>query len=170
MIGDDLDHAVHLLSQTKKSVVLVGATYSGYIADIFQAQLTPARPGVSRLAANPLVAAGQLNDCRRGDLLIAFDVRRYDPATAGIVRVGKDLGLTTIVFTDPWMSPAAALADHVLTADVRAAGPSDTMVPMLALVEAVSELVVAELGDAAINRLGKLDPLRLRISGSADSI
>lgn len=170
VIGDDLDHAVHLLSQTKKSVVLVGATYSGYIADIFQAQLTPARPGVSRLAANPLVAAGQLNDCRRGDLLIAFDVRRYDPATAGIVRVGKDLGLTTIVFTDPWMSPAAALADHVLTADVRAAGPSDTMVPMLALVEAVSELVVAELGDAAINRLGKLDPLRLRISGSADSI
>ncbi|MBE8146767.1 hypothetical protein IOD13_12885 [Brevibacterium casei] len=39
------------------------------------------------------------------------------------MRTAKELGLTTIVFTDPWMSPGAALADHVLTADVRALVP-----------------------------------------------
>lgn len=168
VIGDELDRTVALLAQTKKSVGLIGATYSGFIADILQAQLAPVRSGVSRLASNPVVAAGQLLDFRRGDLLIAFDVRRYEPTITDVVRVGKELGLVTIVFTDPWLSPAAALADHVLTADVRAAGPSDTLVPMLALVEAVSELVVAELGDAGLDRLGRLDPLRRRLGGSAN--
>ncbi|RBP67022.1 RpiR family transcriptional regulator [Brevibacterium sanguinis] len=168
VIGDELDRTVSLLTQTKRAVGLIGATYSGYIADIFQAQLAPVRPGVTRVASNPVVAAGQLLDFRRGDLLIAFDVRRYEPTIADVVRVGKELGLTTIVFTDPWMSPAAAQADHVLTADVRAAGPSDTLVPMLALVEAVSELVVAELGESGIDRLARLDPLRLSLGGSAN--
>lgn len=167
VIGDELDRTVSLLSQTKKSIGLIGATYTGYIADIFQAQLAPVRPGVARVASNPLVAASQLIDFKRGDVLIAFDVRRYEPTITDVVRIGKELGLVTIVFTDPWMSPAAALADHVLTADVRAAGPSDTLVPMLSLVEAVSELVVAELGDYGIDRLGRLDPLRLRFGGSA---
>ena len=168
VIGDELDRTVALLAQPKKSVGLIGATYSGFIADIFQAQLAPVRSGVSRLASNPVVAAGQLLDFRRVDLLIAFDVRRYEPTITDVVRVGKELGLVTIVFTDPWLSPAAALADHVLTADVRAAGPSDTLVPTLALVEAVSELVVAELGDAGLDRLGRLDPLRRRLGGSAN--
>lgn len=168
VIGDDLDSAVGLLARTKNSVALVGATYTGYIADIFLAQLAPARPGVVRLAENPLVAADQLVDLKRGDVLVAFDVRRYEPAIADIVRIGKELGLTTIVLTDPWLSPAAALADHVLTAEVRAAGPSDTLVPMLALVEAVSELVVAELGQSGLDRLARLDPLRRRLGGSAN--
>ena len=167
VIGDELDRTVALLKQTKRSVGLIGATYSGYIADIFQAQLAPVRPGVTRVSSNPLVAAGQLIDFKRGDLLIAFDVRRYEPTITDVVRIGKELGLATIVFTDPWMSPAAAMADHVLTADVRAAGPSDTLVPMLALVEAVSELVVAELADSGIDRLSRIDPLRLRLGGSA---
>ncbi|WP_193627356.1 MurR/RpiR family transcriptional regulator [Brevibacterium sp. CFH 10365] len=168
VIGDDLDSTVRLLAQIKRSVVFLGATYSGFIADIFHAQLAPARPGTMRLAANPLVAAGQLLDLKRGDVVVAFDVRRYEPGVTDVVRTANELGLTTIVFTDPWMSPAAALADHVLTADVRAAGPSDTMVPMLALVEAVSELVVVELGQAGFDRLGRLDPLRLRLGGSAN--
>lgn len=167
VIGDELDRTVALLSQAKRSVGLIGATYSGYIADIFQAQLAPVRSGVTRIASNPLVAAGQLIDFKRGDLLIAFDVRRYEPTITDVVRIGKELGLATVVFTDPWMSPAASLADHVLTADVRAAGPSDTLVPMLALVEAVSELVVTELGESGIDRLGRLDPLRLRLGGRA---
>ena len=168
VIGDELDRTVALLTQTKRAVGLIGATYSGYIADIFQAQLAPVRPGVTRVASNPLVAASQLIDFKRGDVLIAFDVRRYEPTITDVVRIGKELGLVTVVFTDPWMSPAAALADHVLTADVRAAGPSDTLVPMLALVEAVSEIVVAELGEVGFNRLGRLDPLRLRLGGTAN--
>ena len=168
VIDDELAQTVRLLTETKRSVGLVGATYSGYIADILLAQLTPARGGVVRLDPNPLVMAGQLIDFKRGDLLVAFDVRRYEPAVTDIVRLAKELGLTTIVITDPWMSPAAALSDHVLTADVRAAGPSDTLVPMLALVEAMSELVVAELGEAGLERLGRLDPIRQRLGGSAN--
>ncbi|MGJ7539072.1 MurR/RpiR family transcriptional regulator [Brevibacterium luteolum] len=168
VIGDDLDSTVRLLSQTKRSAVFLGATYSGFIADIFHAQLAPTRPGTIRLAANPLVAAGQLLDLKRGDVVVAFDVRRYEPGVVEVVRTAKELNLTTIVFTDPWMSPAAAMADHVLTADVRAAGPSDTMVPMLALVEAVSELVMVELSQTGVDRLGRIDPLRLRLGGTAN--
>lgn len=167
VIGDELDRAVALLVQTKRTLALAGSTYTGYIADIFHAQLAPARPRVTRLSSSPLLAASQLIDLGRGDILVAFDVRRYDPTLAEVVRIGKELGLTTLVFTDLWLSPAATLADHVLTADVRASGPADTLAPMLALVEAVSELVATGLGEDSVRRLARVDPVRLRLQGDA---
>ncbi|MCM1011103.1 MurR/RpiR family transcriptional regulator [Brevibacterium sp. XM4083] len=167
VIGDELERTVELLAQPKRSVALVGATYTAHIADIFHAQLGSVRSGVVRVHANPLLAAADLLDLKRGDILVVLDVRRYDPAITEVVRIGKELGLTVVVFTDLWLSPAASLADRVLTAEVRAAGPADTLAPMLALVETVSELVAAELGEAAVDRLSRIDPLRLRLSRGA---
>ncbi|MCT1765554.1 MurR/RpiR family transcriptional regulator [Brevibacterium casei] len=170
VIGDEFDRAVTLFAQAKRTMALVGASYTGYVADIFHAQLAPLRPGVTRLSSSPLLAATELVDLRRGDLLVVFDVRRYEPMIAEVVRIGKEMGLTTVVFTDLWLSPAAALADHVLTADVRASGPADTFAPMLALVEAVCELVAAELGQESVDRLARIDPVRLRLRGNIDRL
>ena len=65
-----------------------------------------------------------------------------------------------MLVTDPWLSPIADLADQVLTVDVDAPSPYDTLVPCIALIEALVAGVVGRLGDATRRRISALEHLR----------
>ncbi|MDG2480942.1 MAG: SIS domain-containing protein, partial [Alphaproteobacteria bacterium] len=110
-------------------------------------------------------------------VLLVFDVRRYQKDTIALTRTAKAQGATVVLITDPWLSPIADLADHVLTVDVEAPSPYDSMVPSVALVEALVAGVVAKLGKTTRSRISDLERLRegytwddqaLSISGEDD--
>lgn len=159
---DDLEGVISLLASPRRNVVCFGGAYTGYVADLLVAQLAPARAGVRVLPDNSLLFAAELAQRRRGDVAVALDVRRYEPLVLERARAAHDAGMKVVLLTDRWLSPISAFADHVLTAEVRASGPSDTLVPMLALVEGLCELVVDRLGEEALSRLAAVDPLRHR--------
>jgi DNA-binding MurR/RpiR family transcriptional regulator len=70
-------------------------------------------------------------------------------------------GVTIVLITDPWLSPIADFADHVLMASVEAPSPYDSMVPSLAVVEALIAVLVARMGSATRERIEALEDLRV---------
>ena len=50
----------------------------------------------------------------RRDVLCVFDYRRYRRHTIAAARVARERGAEIVVFADPWLSPAAEHARHVL--------------------------------------------------------
>jgi DNA-binding MurR/RpiR family transcriptional regulator len=70
------------------------------------------------------------------------------------------MGAQIVLFTDIWLSPIAGVARHVLTSTVHGPSPFDTMVPGLAVVEAVVAGLAVKLGTQARPRIEELERLR----------
>lgn len=161
----DAETLVRWLADTRRRVVALGGDYSELLARYLVAQLVPVRGGVSECSPNPVLAAGAIADIRADrDVWVVFDFRRYQASSEQLAREAAASRARIALVTDRWLSPVASVADVVLTCDVEASGPSDTLVPALALVEALCERAVEHLGESAIQRLERIDPVRQRIS------
>ena len=60
----------------------------------------------------------------------------------------------------PMTESATTLGDHVLTVDVDAPSPYDTLVPCISLVEALVAGIVSRLSDDTRQRISTLEHLR----------
>jgi DNA-binding MurR/RpiR family transcriptional regulator len=96
-------------------------------------------------------------DLGRRDCAVLFDFRRYQPDVIQFGQAAARGGARIVLVTDPWLSPLAAVATAVLTAEVTAPSPFDSLVPALAVVEALIAAAVRELGDAPRSRIAAYD-------------
>ncbi len=158
----EFDRAVALLSEPRQRVVLVGGRFSRMLAEYLGAHLVQLRPDVTVLDDRELPRLAAVADVRRGDVLVAFDYRRYDPAVVRLAQQAADRGAEIVLFTDRWLSPAAEVAATVLAAEVAAPSPFDSLVPALAVVEAVIAGVTDRMGEAGRQRIEAIEAMRAR--------
>jgi DNA-binding MurR/RpiR family transcriptional regulator len=69
-------------------------------------------------------------------------------------------GVNVVLFTDPWLSPAAGFARQVVVTSVETVGPFDSLVGATAVLEAVVAAVLVRLGPRAQARMQNLERLR----------
>ena len=81
---------------------------------------------------------------KEGDVLVAFDVRRYEQELLRLVEMARARGAVIVLFTDQWGSPAAKQATHSFHARIEAPSAWDSSVVTLFIVEAI----VAAVQDA----------------------
>jgi DNA-binding MurR/RpiR family transcriptional regulator len=155
----EFDAAVDLLADGRRPVLAIGGRFSGMLAAYLVAHLQQLRPGASHVHEGLTGQVGELLDVGRRHVLVAFDYRRYQRDTVEFARRAAEQGATVVLFTDPWLSPIADVADLVLPAGVEAPSPYDSLVAPLALVEAVVAGVVARLGDRPRPRIERFDRL-----------
>ncbi|WP_282851954.1 MurR/RpiR family transcriptional regulator [Gulosibacter sediminis] len=161
---DEVRQLVSWLADPKLRITARGGLYSGLLAQHLVKELLLFRPNVLECPRDPVELATQLVDTgAKTDVWVVFDFRRYTTETERIVRRAKSHGARVALITDRWLSPIAAIADVVMSCRVEANGPSDSLVPGLALVEGLCELAVEQLGDAGIARLRQIDPLRTEL-------
>ena len=151
---------VDLLSDERRTVLCTGGRFSQILAFYLSAHLNMLRPRCRYVVAAPTPRFDELIDVGRRTIVVAFDYRRYQNSTIEFARRAVDRGATVILFTDPWMSPIADLARHVLTASVVAPSAFDSLVPGMAVVEAVIAGLSARLGERARPRMKELEQLR----------
>lgn len=155
--GSEFDRVVDLLSDPKRRVWTVGGRYSGLLAEYLVLHLRLLRPDshfVGRAESEKSLA---LIDMGPRDVLLAFDYRRYQDATIEFVGRAKACKATTVLLTDPWLSPAAKYADHVISSSVEAPSPFDSLVPSMAIVETLISGVVERLGAGPLDRIQAFD-------------
>jgi DNA-binding MurR/RpiR family transcriptional regulator len=99
-------------------------------------------------------------DLGRRDVLVAFDVRRYQSDTIELAELAKTRRTSVVLFTDTLLSPIARVATHVLTCDLDAPSPYDSMVPCLALMEVVIAAVAERSGMIGKRRIAEIEHLR----------
>jgi DNA-binding MurR/RpiR family transcriptional regulator len=155
----EFDHAVQLLSETRRPVTLIGGRFSTTLAEYLGGHLQMLRPGVTIAPAAGADRTNALLDVTKRDVLAVFDYRRYQHDTARLAGIAKQHRAAIIAFTDPYMSPIAAQADVILTSSLQSPSAFGAMTPSLALVEAVIAAVVIRLGESARSRMAHYDRL-----------
>ena len=159
----DFDAVVELLADEHRRVIALGGRLSAPLARYLGGQLRQLRAGVEVMAPDRATPADQLADLGRRDVLVVFDYRRYQRDSIESAREAAAKGAAVVLVTDPWLSPAAATARHVLVTSVTTGAPFDSLVAGMALVEALVAAVVGRLGEIARRRMRRLDELRDRM-------
>lgn len=156
----EFDAVVRLLSESKRSVHVLGGRFTDPLADYLVAHLRVLRPQVRRIAGGRMSRLDQLLDIARRDIVIVFDIRRYSAGLARLAEAASGRRATVVLFTDQWLSPASRVAHHVLPAHVVAPSVWDSSVGLLVLVEALLSAIATQLGPAARRRLSAVEAMR----------
>ena len=156
----EFDAVVDLLAAPKRQIGLIGGRFTDAIARYMGAHLRILRPDVFQFIGQFDNWRDQLLDFGRKDVLICFDVRRYQDDLLQIAERAVADGITIVLFTDQWLSPIAALARHVLPARIAVPSNWDSSVAVLALVEAMLAATTERLWSTAQDRLARLEKLR----------
>jgi DNA-binding MurR/RpiR family transcriptional regulator len=151
---------VDLLADKRRPLWATGGRFTQFCAEMLQAHLYQLRPNCRAVTYTPAGRADGLLDVSKRDVFIVFDLRRYQKDTVDLTHAAKARGATIVLVTDAWLSPIADIADHVLTVDVESPSPYDSMVPGIALVEALIAGVVVKLGPSTRQRISNLERLR----------
>ena len=160
---EDLVRIVDLLSDLDRNVFCLGGRFSWLIASYLHHYLRELRPGVRVIRDGAAAWADYLVDVRKGDVLVVFDFRRYQPDVIEFARGAAALDAEVILVTDIWHSPIAAFAAFVLPCPVSIPSAFDSGVSGLAIAEILTAGVVEALGDRARNRISGLEDLRRSI-------
>lgn len=151
----DFATAVSLLASSRHRIFATGGRFTAVLARNLIQQLEVVRPDTHYLAIGDRTTL--LTDFGRHDVLFVIDLRRYQQSTVVFGQHAARLGTKIILLTDQWLSPLAEHADAVLTCSLDAPHPLDSMVPCMAVIEALLAGVVDELGDAPIERMKRYD-------------
>ncbi|MER7763123.1 MurR/RpiR family transcriptional regulator [Streptomyces sp. NPDC097619] len=158
----DFERAVELLADPKRRITLAGGRFTHLLAQYLGLHLMQLREDVRFLPDRPVERTAALAHLTRRDVVV-FDYRRYEEDRAAIAQLADEAGGKVVVFTDPWLSPAAAHADVVLPAQVGTIAPYDSLVPTVAVIEAVITGVIEALGPAGHDQLSRNEDTARRI-------
>jgi DNA-binding MurR/RpiR family transcriptional regulator len=159
---DEFRRAVSLLAEGGRKVLVTGGWFSQLLAGYLASVLRELRPEVRLVGPSPTERAGAIADITRRDTIAAFDFRRYERDTLEIARAARAAGARILLFTDPWLSPVADIADAVLTAQVMGPSPFESLTPALAVVETLIASVVDALGEAGRRRFERFGEIAER--------
>jgi DNA-binding MurR/RpiR family transcriptional regulator len=151
---------VELLGDRRRPVLCMGGRFTQVAAYYLAAHLNMLRPNARSIGLGPVPVAEELIDVGHRHVFVVFDYRRHQRDVIGAANRAASRRATIVLFTDPWLSPIAEFADHVLTSRVEAPSPFDSLVPGLALVETVVAGLSAKLGRGARARMEELERLR----------
>lgn len=155
----EFDTAAALVADLKRKVYLVGGRITRSIADYLFTHLQVIRTGVTQIAANPSSWPHYVLDMKAGDVLILFDIRRYEQEMETLARFARNRGVEIILFTDQWGSPVAKSSSKVFRARIEVPSAWDSSVMLLFLVEALVEAVQSSNWDETRGRMKTLEGL-----------
>ncbi|MDE3238998.1 MAG: MurR/RpiR family transcriptional regulator [Paracoccaceae bacterium] len=153
------DAACDLLSDPQRRVMALGGRITHALADYFVTHMKVVRHNVSLMSEQSGAWPAALVDVRPGDVLVAFDIRRYENSVLAIAEMAVEQGAEIILFTDQWLSPAAELARYVFSANVEAPSSWDSTVSILVLLETLLASVETRTWAETEARMKRLEQL-----------
>ena len=159
--------AVDAICDRRNRMWLLGGQFSRVVAAYFAAHLRLLRTGVLEVDPAYDMRSTLVADADKNTVLIVFDYRRYDIDVVAFARLIAARGGTVVLLTDPWLSPAAEFAEIVLPARVEAPSPFDSLVPAMAVVEALVAAVTEKVGIAGKERLELFESARERLRAAS---
>lgn len=151
--------AVALLSDGRRGVYVVGGRITRTLADYLFTHMQMIRGGVTLIPAGSNAWPHYMLDMRAGDVLVVFDVRRYQQDLLRLAEAARDKGVELVLFTDQWGSPAARHAAHAFHVRIEAPSAWDSSVVTLFIVEALIAAMQDANWDETHERMKTLDEL-----------
>jgi DNA-binding MurR/RpiR family transcriptional regulator len=156
---DEFDGAVALLRDRRRDIYVVGGRITRSLADYFFTHMQVIRSGMTLIAPNSNTWPHYVLNMKEGDVLVAFDVRRYEHDVLRLAETVTARGVKLILFTDQWGSPAAKLATHSFRVRIEAPSAWDSSVVTLFVVEALIAAVQTATWSETKERMRTLEEL-----------
>jgi DNA-binding MurR/RpiR family transcriptional regulator len=150
--SDDFERVTSSLSDTRRQVMVVGGWFSRLLGSYLAARLREFRPHVRDVPPVASERAAAIADVGRRDVVVVFDFRRYESDTLAFAQAVRDAGARVMLFTDPWLSPVADIAEAVLPASVAGPSPFESLTPTVAVIETLLTAVAEALGEGGDRR------------------
>lgn len=158
----EFDAAVALLADPGRRIFAIGGRITHAIADYFVTLMKVMRPEVTLMSDMSNTWPPAMLDMKAGDVMLVFDIRRYENAVLQMTEMAKEQGAEIILITDRWLSPAAAHARHTLACHIEAPSAWDSNVSLMVLVETLLSAAQSLSWQTTEPRLKRLEELYAR--------
>ena len=135
--GSEFEAAIRLLADRKRTVHVLGGRFTAAIAAYLYAHLRVLRPNVHLVEGPSATWPEGILDMGRRDVLVVFDIRRYQSEVVRFAEQAAGRGATVVLFTDQWLSPISRVAKHIFPVRIDVPSRWDSAAATMVLVEAV---------------------------------
>ena len=153
------DACARLLADSERSVYVTGGRITRALAEYFFTHLQVIRPGVAQLGAAPGVWPHYVLEMSEGDVIVLFDIRRYENTLLRLAELAHARGAKIILFTDQWGSPISKWSDQRFTCHVEAPSAWDSSAAILFIVEALIAAVQELAWESSKSRMEELEDI-----------
>lgn len=158
---DDLDpqafdRLCDLLADQSRKIYIVGGRITSTLAHYFFLHLQMIRPSVTQMAGGGSWPHDLL-DVKEGDVVIIFDVRRYENSTLQLSKMCHDKGAEIVLFTDQWRSPIHRIATLTFTSRISVPSAWDSSLAMLMMLECIIAAVQEMMWETVKDRTDALE-------------
>jgi DNA-binding MurR/RpiR family transcriptional regulator len=131
------DAVVTLLADRRRHIHLAGGRITHSLANYLATHLKMARPDVSLVPSSPSHWPQSLLDTAKNDVVVVFDIRRYDARMLEFAASARERGAKIVLITDQWISPIARIAVQSLPLRIEAPSSWDSNIVPLFVAEAL---------------------------------
>lgn len=156
----ELQALIRILADDKRTVYLLGGRFTDTLARYMAAHLRIVRSDVVHIAGQQGNWLDQLIGMGPKDVLIVFDIRRYQAEIVRFAEAAARQGVTVGLITDSWRSPIGRIASHVLPARVAVPSPWDSSTALMGIAELLIAGVTQENAERSQQRMKALEDLR----------
>jgi DNA-binding MurR/RpiR family transcriptional regulator len=149
-----------LIAEPRARVYLAGGRFTDPLARYLAAHLALLRPNIIHLAGQENAWRDRLVDMGKRDVLIIFDIRRYQESIAVFAEKARKRGASIVLFTDQWLSPAARFARYVVAGRTGVPSAWDSSAALFVAVEALISTLTVKLDADGARRMAEIETLR----------
>lgn len=164
----ELDEACALVGDTKSQCYCLGGRFTDSVAAYMASHLRIVRPGVRRFEGQVSTWRDQILDVRAGDVVVIFDIRRYQEDLLQVARSLAERKARIVLVTDQWLSPIARHARVVLPCRIDIGRTWDSSAALLVVAEVIVNRVTAESWEVSQARIRKLEAAPSDGAGAAE--
>jgi len=158
----EFDAVAALMADPSRQIFATGGRITLAMAEYFVTHMKVIRPNVSLMSAVSNAWPPRMLDLKAGDVLLAFDIRRYENNVLQLVEMAAEQGAEVVVITDPWVSPAAAHARYRFSAQIEVPSAWDSTVALQVLIETLMASVQSLTWEETSARMERLEALYAR--------
>ncbi len=151
------NQVVELLADNKRSIHLVGGRITHSFSDYLGTHLEVIRKAVFKLPMSVGLWPHHLLNIEKNDVLVIFDVRRYEADLLSLAELATQKGVVVVLFSDQWLSPIAQYSNYTFPLRIEAPSGWDSGVATLFVIEALITAIERKLWPDASKRMQELE-------------
>ncbi len=156
---ESFDQSCAMLADPARAIYVVGGRITRSLADYFFLHMQVIRPNVTHIQSISNAWPHYLLDLNEGDIVVVFDIRRYENSTLKLAEMAREKGARIILFTDQWRSPVAKYADHSFSSRIIVPSAWDSLVAPMLLLETMIAGVQEQSWDETRPRMEALEEM-----------
>ncbi len=153
------DEVAGLLADEGRKLFISGGRITGSLAEYLFMHMQVIRGRVSLVPATSNAWPHAMLDMGEGDVLVVYDVRRYENSALKLAKLAARRGMIVVLITDQWQSPVAKHATYTFNCRIEAPSAWDSMVVVMLFCETLVAAVEDMTWERTRARMKELEEL-----------